>query len=258
MSSVSGVTGVESVSVRAEETAVDQGAEARECSAAVSGATVPSEDVVEARRALGSSATADAGGAPPCSSPLVLERPQLPSFRIAPGPAGLGGKLTANIDGRDVTLAEDAVKAWVLARGRFIAWSAPDGAGGFENEGQALYVYDVQARATRKVAAEYFMIESARTLDRGSLVALTMQDGGLGASHLAIVHADRGLVYHAPLARIVAICGDEVTVAHYDASAYESGPAPVGTPKKLEKLSLSALRDAPILVLERPDDAVTL
>lgn len=244
MSSVSGVAGVESVSVRTEQTAVDSGADARDCTTAV-----PKGDVIEARQTLGSGSAAGAGGAPSCSSPLVLDRPQRPSLRIAPGSTGLGGTLTANIDGRDVTLAEDAVKAWVLARGRLIAWSAPDGAGGFENEGQALYVYDVQARASRKVAAEYFMIESARTLDHGSLLALTMQDGGLGASHLAIVHADRGLVYHAPLARIVAICGDELTVAHYDASAYESGPAPVGTPKKLEKLSLSALRDGPVIVL---------
>jgi hypothetical protein len=57
-------------------------------------------------------------------------------------------------------------------------------------------------------------------------------------------------VYRAPLSRLLSVCGDELTVAHYDASAFEAGSAPLGEPKRIERLSLAALRSAPVIVLD--------
>src|SRR2546423_11317706 len=95
------------------------------------------------------------------------------------------GPLRATIDRTTVKIADQALAFWIIEGGRRIAYSATDGAGGFEGEGQSLWLYDAARKQRRKILSEYFAIEGVEeTVTRRGLKALIvrMRDGGLGAS----------------------------------------------------------------------------
>src|ERR1044072_723748 len=53
---------------------------------------------------------------------------------------GIYGPLFVTIDGAERRITSDAQQAWILSGGRYVVYSASDGAGGFENEGQSLHL----------------------------------------------------------------------------------------------------------------------
>ena len=92
-----------------------------------------------------------------------------------------GGALYALIDGKQRKLADDAVQAWNLESGRYVAFSGRDGSGGFENEGMSLRVFDTQTGRISKVMSEYVMVDSVTSvkLSNGKTALLVaMSDGG--------------------------------------------------------------------------------
>ncbi|HVY60385.1 MAG TPA: peptidoglycan-binding domain-containing protein [Planctomycetota bacterium] len=118
------------------------------------------------------------------------------SFKLSPADGGFGPHtLTASVGGKSVTLATDAYRAFSLAGGRYLAWTNPRGAGGFENEGQGLMLFDAKTGKTTQVASESFMIEdvkSAHLPDGRDALLVAMTDGGLGLDRLAVVDPARG------------------------------------------------------------------
>ncbi len=81
---------------------------------------------------------------------------------------------------------------------RYYAWSNDKGAGGYENEGQGLAVYDTKTGVCRQVLSETFMIDDvqpAKLPDGREALLVSMSDGGAGAPHIAVVDPERGEVF---------------------------------------------------------------
>src|SRR5678815_2327530 len=100
------------------------------------------------------------------------------------------GALFVTIAGTEKKVTDQAQQAWIINGGRHVVYSSDKGAGGYENEGQSLHLYDVGTGKHKRIMSEYFMVGTVkevitRTKKRALLV--TMEDGGLGASYLAVV-----------------------------------------------------------------------
>jgi len=134
------------------------------------------------------------------------------------------GALYARIEGEEVQIASAAFAAWLLDGGREVAYSAADGAGGYENEGQSLRIYGVQAKAIRKVLAARYAIDGVTDVTTRSgkrALLVEMSDGGLGASHLAIVDPFRGEVFSRSQVKVLRRQGDVIVVGRYRESDWE-------------------------------------
>lgn len=146
----------------------------------------------------------------------------------------MNGPLYATIGGRRRKVADAAIMAWPFDGGRKIVYSTPDGAGGFENEGNGLYVYDVRTERRRKVMSEYFMVtdvSEARTRSGRTALLVTMGDGGLGASYFAVIDPQRGEVFFRRWARLASRRGDTITVGFWREGDWED-TASDGTPRR--------------------------
>lgn len=149
-----------------------------------------------------------------CSQPIVTD-----VHLRAPGSA-----LNATIDGKIVTIANSALEFWSFDHGREIVYSGTDGAGGFENEGQSLHIYEAKKRTQRKVLSEYYMINNVQEIKtRAGKTALlvVMQNGGLGMSYLAVVAPDRGEVFRASGASLIDLKGDLLVVGFFKDDDWE-------------------------------------
>jgi hypothetical protein len=147
------------------------------------------------------------------------------------------------------------------AAGGQVAYNGLDGAGGYENEGQSLWIVDVASKQRRRVMAEYFMVREIREVrlpDGGGLLLVRMEDGGAGMSHVAVVDPLRGQVARVPRSLVARVQGDTIELHSWDGEApwTEPGARDPATgllrapPARIERLSLGALarRD----VMENP------
>ena len=128
------------------------------------------------------------------------------------------GPLYVLAGGREFRVADKALNAWIVGGGQQVAYSAPDGAGGYEDEGNALHLYDLQSGKERKILSEYFAIDrvtEVRTRNGKTAFLVEMSDGGLGASHVAVVDPRRGEVFVASKARLQARSGDVLLLGFY-------------------------------------------
>jgi len=129
-----------------------------------------------------------------------------------------GGPLYVSVGDREPRVTDKALNAWIVGAGRQVAYSAPDGAGGYENEGNALHLYDLQSGKERKILSEYFAIDrvtEVRTRNGKTAFLVEMRDGGLGASHVAVVDPRRGEVFIASKARLQDRKGDLLVLGFY-------------------------------------------
>jgi len=168
---------------------------------------------------------------------------------------GFAGPLYVTVAGRERKVADEAINAWLIADGRQIAYSGADGAGGYENEGQSLRLYDVATNRARKVLAETAAITRLtefKTKAGQSGLIVEMVDGGLGASHLAIVDPARGEVFRQAAAKLVRQQGDFIAVGHYRERDWErmAGGASV-VPLKISRYNLAALLRRPLITHRR-------
>src|SRR5450432_797074 len=111
-----------------------------------------------------------------------------------------GSPLYATIGGTEKKIADVALQAWMIEGGRQVLYSGRDGAGGYENEGESLHLYDASTGKQRKILSAYFVItrvEELMTSSGKTALLVMMTDGGLGASHLAVVNPKRGEVFSA-------------------------------------------------------------
>lgn len=131
---------------------------------------------------------------------------------------GIYGPLFVTIGGTEQKIAEQAQQAWILSGGRHVVYSSSDGAGGYENEGQSLHVYDLITRRSKRIMSEYFMIETVEevvTTRKKRALLVTLEDGGLGASYVAVVDPARGEVFFRRWARILSRKGDTIVLGRY-------------------------------------------
>lgn len=170
---------------------------------------------------------------------------------------GLYGPLLITIDGKEKKITDQAQQAWIVYGGWQVAYSSSDGAGGFENEGQSLHLYDVRSGTHKRIMSEYFMIdkvEEAVTSRKRRALLVTMSDGGLGASYVAVVDPLRGEVFFRRHARILAKKGDIIVIGFYkeaDWDTLNSMPPGKVRPYKTEQHNLNSLLRRRVIVNEK-------
>ena len=164
-------------------------------------------------------ATADVGvaGVSPNSCPalptaLRINAAHVEAAGFEPGP------LIVTLGRNECELAAKALRAWIINRRRQLVYSTPEGAGGFENEGQSLRLYDVRTGTQKEILNEYYAIDAVHEvttkLGRSALI-VDMKDGGLGASHVAVVDPRKGEVFVANKAKVVRGDGQRLVLGFY-------------------------------------------
>jgi hypothetical protein len=134
------------------------------------------------------------------------------------------GPLYVTIGGRERKIAAEAIAAWIIQGGRRVVYSGRDGAGGFENEGQSLRIYDARTGRQRKIMAGYYGVDEVTEVTTGrnkTALLVEMSDGGLGASYLAVVDPARGEVFFRRWAKLISRRGDIIVIGHYREDDWE-------------------------------------
>src|SRR5215510_1743480 len=105
------------------------------------------------------------------------------------------GSLFVTIGKTEKKITDQAQQAWIINGGRHVVYSSSDGAGGYENEGQSLHLYDVSTGRHKRILSEYFAVDEVKetvTSTKKRALLVSMSDGGLGASYVAVVDPSRG------------------------------------------------------------------
>jgi hypothetical protein len=177
------------------------------------------------------------------------------SVRVAQ--EGIYGPLFVTIDGAEKKITQEAQQAWIFNGGRYVVYSASDGAGGFENEGQSLHVYDVRTGKHRRILSEYFAVDKVDevvTSTRRRAFLVHMADGGLGASYFAVVDPLRGEVFFRRWVRLLSRKGDTIVLGFYREDDWEKLDGEQGgkvRPYKRERHNLNALLQRRVIVNKR-------
>lgn len=136
-----------------------------------------------------------------------------------------GGDLFITVVGKKKKIYDVAFDAWIVNGGKEVVFSGADGAGGFENEGQSLRIYDVNTGKTRKIMSEYFFVlglSDVKLSNGANALLVRMGDGGLGGSYFAVVDPKRGEVFFRHFAEPIKINGDKITLAIYKEEDWET------------------------------------
>ena len=171
---------------------------------------------------------------------------------------GIYGPLFVTISGKERKITEQAQQAWILSGGRYLVYSSSDGAGGYENEGQSLHIYDVVTGRRKRIMSEYFMVETVEevmTSKKKRVLLVTLADGGLGASYVAVVDPTRGEVFFRRWSRILSRKGDTIVLGRYREDDWDklmSEQAAKVRPYKTERYNLNSLLLRRVIV-NKPD-----
>ena len=173
------------------------------------------------------------------------------------------GSLFVTIGGTEKKISDQAQQAWIINRGRHVVYSSSEGAGGYENEGQSLHLYDVQTGNQKRILSHYFMVETLKevvTTRNKRALLVTMEDGGLGATYVAVVDPWRGEVFFRRWARILAHKGDTIVLGFYKEEDWGELDASKVRPYKKERHNLNSLLRRSVIVNKKenwmgdPDD----
>ena len=162
------------------------------------------------------------------------------------------GALFVTIAGTEKKVTDQAQQAWIINGGRHVVYSSDQGAGGYENEGQSLHLYDVNTGNHKRIMSEYFMVETVKevvTSKKKRALLVTMEDGGLGASYLAVVDPLRGEVFFRRWVRVLSSQGDTILLGFYrerDWGDLQEGKRV--RPYKRERHNLNSLLRRPVIV----------
>lgn len=167
------------------------------------------------------------------------------------------GPLFITVAGSEKKITDHAQQAWLINGGRHVVYSSSDGAGGFENEGQSLHLYDVGSGNHKRIMSEYFMVDKVEevvTSRKKRALLVEMVDGGLGASYVAVVDPSRGEVFFRRGARILARKGDTIVIGFYKEDDWEkldSGQGRKVRPYKSERQNINSLLLRRVIVNKR-------
>ncbi len=154
------------------------------------------------------------------------------------------GALFVTIGGVEKKITDQAQQAWIINSGRHVMYSSSEGAGGYENEGQSLHLYDVETGNQKRIMSHYFMVQTAKevvTSKKKRALLVTMEDGGLGASYVAVVDPWRGEIFFRRWARVLAVKGDTIVLGFYKEDDWGEPEASKVRPYKTERHNLNSL-----------------
>src|SRR5687767_15993701 len=178
--------------------------------------------------------------------------PVATKVRVALRDHDIYGALFVTIAGTENKVTDQAQQAWIINGGRHVVYSSSEGAGGYENEGQSLHLYAVKTGNHKRIMSEYFMVETVKeviTSNKKRALLVTMEDGGLGASYVAVIDPLRGEVFFRRWARILANKGDTIVLGFYrEADWGELEPGKKVRPYKRERHNLKSLLRRPVIV----------
>ena len=167
------------------------------------------------------------------------------------------GSVYATIGGTEKKIAEVGIEVLVIEGGRRMVYSGLDGSGGFENEGQSLYVYDPRTDKKRKVMSEYFIVNKITevTTSRNKTALLVdLTDGGLGASYQAVVDPNRGEVFFRRWSKVISRRGDIIVLGRYkedDWDKFMQNENAKVRPYRTERYNLNSLLRRKVIVNKR-------
>ena len=173
------------------------------------------------------------------------------------------GALFVTIGGTEKKITDQAQQAWIINRGRHVVYSSSEGAGGYENEGQSLHLYDVDTGTQKRIMSHYFMVQTVKevvTSKNKRALLVTMEDGGLGASYVAVVDPWRGEVFFRRWARLLANKDDTIVLGFYKEEDWGEPEASKVRPYKRERHNLNSLLLRSVIVNKKenwmgdPDD----
>jgi len=173
------------------------------------------------------------------------------------------GALFVTIGGTEKKITDQAQQAWIINRGRHVVYSSSEGAGGYENEGQSLHLYNVDTGNQKRIMSHYFMVQTVKevvTSKNKRALLVTMEDGGLGASYVAVVDPWRGEVFFRRWARLLADKGDTIVLGFYKEEDWGEPEASKVRPYKRERHNLNSLLLRSVIVNKKenwmgdPDD----
>ena len=149
---------------------------------------------------------------------------RITSARVARDENKMTGAVYATIGGKEKEIAEAGIEVLVIEGGRRVVYSGLDGSGGFENEGQSLYVYDPRTNKKRKILSEYFIVDKiteVTTSRKKTALLVDFGDGALGASYQAVVDPNRGEVFFRRWAKVISRRGDIIVIGRYKEDDWE-------------------------------------
>ena len=183
--------------------------------------------------------------------------PRITSARVDREANAMTGSVYATIGGQEKKIAEVGIEVLVIEGGRRMVYSGLDGSGGFENEGQSLYVYDARTDKKRKVMSEYFIVNKiieVTTSRNKTALLVDLTDGGLGASYQAVVDPNRGEVFFRRWAKVISRRGDIIVLGRYKEDDWdkfmENENAKV-RPYRTERYNLNTLLGRKVIVNKR-------
>ena len=171
--------------------------------------------------------------------------------------AAVFGPLFVTIGGKETKISDEAQQAWIINGGEHVVYSSSKGAGGYENEGQSLHRYDIATGKHRRIMSEYYMVDDVKevvTSNKKRALLVTMSDGGLGASYVAVVDPWRGEVFFRQWARILSQKDDAIVLGRYRENDWEqlnSGGDAKVRPYKRERYDLKSLLKRRVIVNKR-------
>ncbi|WP_031496447.1 hypothetical protein [Bryobacter aggregatus] len=157
--------------------------------------------------------------------PLLLFSQGSPAYadlHVEHAEGAFTGPLWATDHGKPVKIANRAYRGWILSDGTQIAYTGTDGAGGYENEGQSLWLYGPGGKS-RKLTAQRYAISDLKEVmvGRNRALLLLMEDGGLGASHIAVVDTKRGQLLRVSKAKLLRVDGSSIVLGFYQEEDWE-------------------------------------
>lgn len=179
------------------------------------------------------------------------------NVRVEKRDTDIYGPLFVTIAGSEKRITEQAQQAWIINVGRHVVYSSSEGAGGYENEGQSLHLYDLSTGKHKRIMSEYFMVDDVKevvTSSKKRALLVTLSDGGLGASYVAVVDPLRGEVFFRKWARILSQTGDTIVLGRYtegDWDKLNSGEGGKVRPYKRERYDLKSLLRRRVIVNKR-------
>jgi hypothetical protein len=173
------------------------------------------------------------------------------------------GSLFVTIGKTEKKITDQAQQAWIINGGRHVVYSSSEGAGGYENEGQSLHLYDVATGNQKRIMSHYFMVQTVKevvTSKNKRALLVTMEDGGLGASYVAVVDPWRGEVFFRRWARILSNKGDTIVLGFYKEDDWGELETRKVRPYKTERHNLNSILVRRVIVNKKdnslgdPDD----
>jgi hypothetical protein len=165
------------------------------------------------------------------------------------------GPLYVRIGDAEKRIADKAVRAWLIEDGAYVVYSGLDGAGGYENEGQSLRLYDTKTGMTKLILSEYYVIDrvsSVRTATGKPALLVEMRDGGLGASHVAVVDPTRGEVFSQSKVKVMEVNSKTLLLGYFRERDWEAlGRGENIRPYRTRRFDLDALLKRSVVVNKR-------